>query len=119
MTLMVYPFRRGSDGELIRLEVSREHNDLAGFEVCRTTLWGSEAARALGLTLLPSLADTDVYAEEEDLNRLEIELATLRNALALVVERTGYREDFIRQRVDNIAEAVAVAREQNGGVYIG
>jgi hypothetical protein len=116
MALMVFPYTRGPDGEPTRLEVPPEHNDLAGFEECRRTLWGSDIARALGLTLLPSLAEGDIYAEDEDLSRLDAELSTLRNAVALVAESTLFREDFIRQRIDNIAAAIAVAREHSGGV---
>lgn len=92
---------------------------MAGFESCRRGLWGHETARSLGLTLLPSLSDSDVYAEGDDLDRLDAEVQTVLRSLDLLSRATGFRADYIELRCRNILEAIGRARAARGGVYIG
>jgi len=121
MTLLVQPYRRGPNGELLSLDVtpSPPHNELAGFEASRRELWGAPVMHRLGLRLLPSLAEQDLYVEGEQLDQLEAELETILASIPKLASATHYGEDFIRFRVGNIAEAVRLARAAGGGVYIG
>jgi hypothetical protein len=121
MTLIVHPYRRGPNGEVIRLEAkpSHPHNDLAGFEASRHRLWGAPVMLKLGLELLPSLAEYDLYVENEQLDQLKAELETILAALPELTSATHHDEEFIRFRVGNIAEAIRLARAAGGGVYIG
>ena len=73
----------------------------------------------LGLVLLPSLRETDIFAEGEKLRALEKEIRTINSALLQITEATSYPGDFIAFRCQNALRAVEVARELGGGVYIG
>jgi hypothetical protein len=118
MTLLVHPYTRKADGTFESVET--EYVDrMAGFESCRTDLWGHEAARSLGLVLLPSLADDDVYAEGVDLDLLEREVQTLLANQDRLAQTTGYAADYIESRCGNFLRAIAQARALCGGVYIG
>lgn len=92
--------------------------DLAGFERCRRDLWGHEFVRGLGVTLLPRLAEGDIYAEGEDIGRLESDTQCLLTHVTSVSEATRYTAEFITQRCQNILGAVRRAREVGGGVVI-
>jgi hypothetical protein len=121
MSLLVYAYTRGQDGQVQEVDELPDppSSDLAGFEVTRMDLWGSDAVRALGLELLPTLREGDVYAEGDDLRRLAEEVATLRKSIAGVSAATEYSEVFIAARLDNIDAAIRIARRVGGGVYIG
>lgn len=118
MTLVVHAYRRGPTGEMILLDEppAPPHNDLGGFEAWRTHVWGSPVAQDLGLTLLPTLAETDVFAEGPDLDRLDRELdLVLAHLSAFAAD-----PDSLRFRLENIREAIRLARRVDaGGVYIG
>ena len=74
MTLIVAPFVRDPEtGRAATLDRAAPGAELAGVEACRRTLWGSRAARRLGLVLLPALADDDLYVEAAELDALERE----------------------------------------------
>lgn len=98
----------------------------AGPEVWRTTVYGSEEAHSLGLTLLPSLAEGDIDVQGEELNRLGEEINLLIQNVALfaaipppLVRALKEERDEILARFTNIANAVTEAKELNGGVEIG
>ena len=83
MSLSVCLFRLGPDGAAELVE--GEHSFLPfGPERWRHSVWGSAPVRALGLSLLPSLATGDIYAHGPDLDQLEVEQerAVGRNELA-------------------------------------
>lgn len=79
MSLSVQAYRRSPvTNERVYLAPTLPCNDVAGFEVYRRTVYGCMTARQLGLTLLPSLGDgADIYAEGEDLARLQREVDLL------------------------------------------
>lgn len=62
------------------------HNELAGFESWRATVYGSLTARRLGLRILPALADDDVYASSGQLDELEREVNVLRQSVQALVD---------------------------------
>lgn len=120
MTLIVHPYTRDKDGKFVSMGFGDSPgSEMAGFESCRHDLWGHEAARSLGLTLLPSLSDSDVYAEGDDLDRLDTEVQTVLHSLDLLSRSTGFSPDYIELRCRNILEAIGRARAARGGVYIG
>src|SRR6476646_2223983 len=105
VSLTVNAFKRGANGSMDLLDV--DHSDeLAGFEVCRQKLWGHASVRALGLVVLPSLSAGDIYAEGDAIPKLEAEVKTLLEHLAVVAVETGYDEAFITHRCQNILGAV-------------
>jgi len=118
MSLSVSVYVRGASGEMNFVEPESDSAELAGFESYRTTLYGSQAAKSLGLTLLPSLATHDVFAEGTELERLrrESELA-LANIDKFVAE-SGAPGERLRCRFENIIAAVDKARRLGGGVVI-
>ncbi|HEY1016567.1 MAG TPA: hypothetical protein VGE07_27900 [Herpetosiphonaceae bacterium] len=105
------------EGEQVFVDVDHPLT-MAGFEVCRRDVWGSEALIALGAQVLPKLRSDDVYAFDEELLLLERDVELLFDHLAAVAEATGYREDFIRHRAGNIRDAVIWAKANGGGVII-
>ncbi|MCY1063602.1 hypothetical protein OV090_02450 [Nannocystis sp. RBIL2] len=116
MTLITHAYVRTADGEMRTLDAAPPRNDLAGPESWRVKVYGSAAAWALGLTLLPSLATYDIHAEDEDLEVLEREVQVLLGNAARWPE-IGL--DQLRFRLLNILEAVRLARAEGGGVYLG
>lgn len=116
MTLITHAYVRTADGELRRLVAAPPRNDLAGPESWRAKVYGSAAARALGLTLLPTLATHDIHAEDGDIDVLEREVEVLLGNTARWPE-IGL--DPLRIRLLNILEAVRLARAEGGGVYLG
>ena len=99
--------------------------NLAGPEVWRTTVYGSDEARSLGLTLLPSLSHSNIDVQGEDLDRLGKEINLLIQNVALfaaipppLVRALENESDEILARFTNIANAVIEAKELNGGVNI-
>jgi hypothetical protein len=124
MTLIVHAYRRdpatSATHDLDERPVG-PRNDLAGFESWRTTVWGSAVVIGLGATVLPSLATGDIHAEGAELDQLASELAILIANVARVASVTGVDEFSLRFRLDNIVEAVRLARSAGrcGGVYIG
>lgn len=121
MTLIVQPYRRDATGAIADLDLSPTppHNDLAGFERWRTTVWGSGSARALGLVVLPRLACEDLYIEGPELVDLQAEVELIiDHARAIVGEEPSAIEGLVF-RAHNILEAIRLARAVDGGVYIG
>jgi len=117
MSLLVNVFTRDAEGHwnVFDDEEGQEH---AGFEACRTKLWGSPAAIALGLTLLPTLAHGDLYAEGTEMERLEREISVVLDNLPELARVSGYEEAYIRARAQNILGAVMRAGQVSGGVVI-
>src|SRR6516165_12282738 len=105
MSLSVSTYIRRPDGgmEIVSVDSSDE---LAGFECCRRDLWGHEFVRGLGLTLLPTLAEGDIYAEGEAVGRLQSDIQCLLDHVTSVAEATRYTTDFITQRCQNILGAI-------------
>lgn len=120
MTLVVNSFVRDpATGEVVSLPWPAAGEELAGVEACRRTLWGSRAARELGLVLLPTLADHDLYVESDELDRLEREVQLVLGHLDELARATGYTDEYIEHRAANILRAIGVAREHaHGGVVI-
>ena len=117
MSLTVNTYRKLPDGNMDFIEVPHSE-EVAGFEHCRHELWGHESVRALGLSLLPSLAHTDIYADSESVAQLESETQQIIAHVAEIAEATQYRADFITYRCQNILGAIRRAREIGGGVVI-
>ena len=74
----------------------------------------------LGLSLLPSLKDTDIYAEGETLlTELEAEARLVLSQLADIAQATQAGEKYIVSRVQNLLDAITQAKVLGGGVYVG
>ena len=93
--------------------------ELFGPECCRHELWGHSIMSQLGLTLLPSLSNTDIFAEGEELFALEKEIRFVVANLPRIAEATHYAEEFVSARCQNALNAIGLARELGGGVTIG
>lgn len=117
MSLSVSAYIRHSENELEWLTPEEPFNDLAGFESTRKNFWASEEVRKLGLTLLPTLKEQDIWAEGVELNQLESEINILVQALPNLNSSYGY--EYLQFRLSNIKEAVRLAKKFCGGVNIG
>jgi hypothetical protein len=117
MTLCVDAYVLDGDGHMNILEAP-VGADLAGHERTRYDLWGSSCVVALGATLLPTLASTDVYASTSELDELDRDCVLILDNLARVVRETGWDEDYIRYRLGNIRAAVVRARGVDGASVV-
>jgi hypothetical protein len=117
MTLLVNVYTRGDDGSTSLLE-SAHSEKLAGFESFRTTFYGGQTARTLGLRLFPTLADTDLYVEGEDLKILQAEAELVLQNIADFAKEANAEAETLRFRIKNILNAVMRAQEVNGGVVV-
>jgi hypothetical protein len=118
MTLMVKPYKRLEDGSIVWIDLPDPAADLAGVESARQTFWGSATAQRLGLVFAPTLRDTDIWAEGDDLIRLEHEIMILLTHLDTFIDE----QDYWQFRLANVQAAIVLARSipnGQGGVYIG
>ncbi len=126
MTLMVSLLRKRDisievDTDLLEQQVPEPHNDLFGFEVCRHTLWGHPIVQELGCELIPSLKEMDIFAFDDDLEKLEREFLIVLNNIEVINQQTGYTREFIEFRARNALEMIKVACRERElvGVWIG
>ncbi|WP_174528320.1 hypothetical protein [Micromonospora maritima] len=95
-----------------------------GAESFRHQLWGSAAARRLGATFLPQLADVTVenrgnlQVSPAQLDAFEQECALLAENVAHLSAATGYDADRILRYLTIMRHAVTRARAVGGGVVI-
>ena len=99
-------------------EVAEHSQELAGFESYRQKLFGSAAAQSLGLRLLPTLTNCDLYAEGADVARLLAEAELALANIELFVPEAGASAENLRTRFQNIANACREATNSGGGVVI-
>jgi len=118
MSLIVCVYVYDRNGVKTEIELGQA-KDLAGFESSRDKLYGSELAEKLGLKLLPQLKSQDLYEiKGEQLNELERELNIIIENLNQFSEVSGFKQDYIKVRVENIINAVQTAGKVDGVVYI-
>lgn len=109
--------RKDSSFQYVNVGYSEE---LFGFEICRHELWGHSIMLQLDLSLLPSLKETDIYAEDEiSLSQLENEAHLILCRMAQVVAGTNFDEEYITLRLQNLLRAISLAKKVGGGVHIG
>lgn len=101
-----------------KIDVDLDGKESAGFEVSRNDLWGAPIMIELGLTLLPSLRNNNIFASGDDLDVLEHEAQTILKNVELISQHTKYFTEYIVLRTPNFINAVEKAREVNGTVII-
>ena len=79
--------------------------DLAGFEVWRTSVYGSAAVRQRGARFLPQLARGDLMLEGSDLVTFRKECADLIRDVAQLSSDLKVDVETLRFRLSNIAAA--------------
>lgn len=118
MSLLVHAYTRDAVGNMIFVEPDDKSKDLAGFEVFRTTFYGGNTARSLGLRLLPLLAGRDLYVEADDLSRLKEETIIILQNIESFMAEASASSDVLRVRVENILDAIDRAQIVHGCVVI-
>ncbi len=129
MSLMVNAYLRDKNsGQILKSFFPEEAGAyMAGLENYRTDVWGTDAARKRGAKFLPTLAENDLYIDNEELDAFEAECYELLNDLtAFTIEICGaFNADrgipFFMNYLENFLKAVDYARSlgEGGGVYIG
>lgn len=122
-------------------DASFEGDTSFGFERYRTDLWGTDTVRATGVTLIPQLADRDVYVGHEQLDAIEAEANTLlaraRETASVVFDEghpgpgavvadgqlhdafgPGSPTDSINRYLNNLLRCISLARHHKCGVVI-
>jgi hypothetical protein len=118
MSLLVDAYRQNAAGEMEFLDLDDPSKEYAGLEVHRVTFYGGQAAQALGLRLLPSLAERDLYVEGEHLTTLKDEANLVLANISLFMEQARADVESLRSRIQNILFAVERAQQERGGVVI-
>jgi hypothetical protein len=116
MSLSVNVFT-GTPDNMHMVEVEH-HEMLAGFERCRSQLYGAAIAKALGCVLLPKLKEMDIYAVGPELGVLKNDVQLLLDNISKVESEPPYDQEFIKNRCGNISRAIDRAIELSGGVVI-
>lgn len=118
MTLLVNVYVMDEAGEMVEQEPKKASEEMAGFEVYRTTFYGSDLAKRLGLTLLPTLVVGNIYAEGKQINQLKAEAEVMLREAAAFAEQVGRDADHVEFYADNIRKACIRARKMQGRVVI-
>lgn len=118
MSLLVNVFTRMPDGKLVVIDPAEQSAELAGFESYRQKLYGGQAARALGLCLLPQLDGGDLYVEGAELEQLRREAEVALANIERFEAETQTTAERLRPRFENIIAATHRAAELGGGVVI-
>lgn len=122
MSLIVYPYHIDTEsGKHIELEgVTKPFNDLFGPENWRYKVWGSQYLLDNGFIILPTLKNSDIYAEGEDISLLEKELISIKTSIDVLSTKLSVDKDSLLSRIENALKAITVAKINiNSGVYIG
>jgi hypothetical protein len=123
VSLTVDVFLLGEDRGMTVLAPVRPGADLAGFERFRTTVWGSDAMRAVGARYFPLLATGDLTVLHEEVPAFLAECALVEPHMARIAAASGLADDgslaeTIAARLANIRAAAERALEVGGGVII-
>lgn len=111
MSLSVYACKIGPDGTREDLVPAKPLNDLAGVESARWSFYGSADVRNLGLTLLPTLAHSNLYVMGEELDMLEREVRILHAHINSAADA-----EYWSFRLNNILEALRLAKSVTEGI---
>ncbi len=125
MSLLVGLFRPRVDGtvERVNYDPVPPSGTYAGAERWRESVYGSPSARAIGLRLLPTLTESNIYAIGNELIELRIEAERLlRLHLQTTDKVANYKseDDLVCQSLNNILSAIdsAMSSGEQVGVYI-
>ncbi|MGK0308810.1 MAG: hypothetical protein ACI8RP_001776 [Urechidicola sp.] len=90
---------------------------LFGFENWRKTLWGSYIIQELGCEIIASLKTTDIFAINEDLSKLKIELIRIRQNISNISKSLQIIDsEDILFRIENALEFISIA-ENTDEIY--
>ena len=98
------------------LTVPTEYNAFSGVSSTPLSLRGSAAVTTLWLTLVSTLAHSDIYAEGADLSRLAQEIEILTGYVSFLSRK---EKTYWIYRLSNVLAAIRIAESCEGGVYIG
>ncbi|MBC7870288.1 MAG: hypothetical protein H7Y09_05565 [Chitinophagaceae bacterium] len=94
---------------------------LFGFESYRERIWGADIMTHLGLIILPNLLHIGCFSITGDrLNQLEREGHIILDNIDLITEQTRYdSKENIKFHVDNLLDAIKLAKQSDGKMIIG
>ena len=121
MSLIVYTFRIDCDsGKYIEedLDLIEPGKELAGFESWRTEVYNSTIVKSLGAKFLPTLANSNLYVHNQEIEDFETEVKLLLDNVNDISNSINIDYKIIEFRLNNILQAIARAIKQNGGIII-
>ncbi len=122
MSLVVYAYERCPDTqvlECIKQPTKETPGGMFGPETWRQKVWGSKAIANVGCQLLPSLINTNIYAQGEDLEVLSTELRLILENIDFLSRNLNIDKLSLRFRINNALTCIALAQAyENGGVAI-
>ena len=124
VSLIVYVFLFDEDHKMTLLDPPTRGAELAGFESFRTTVWGSDAMRALGARYFPILNGGDLTVLPEQVADFLRECATVEANVEAIAPNANphhtheWYVDTVLGSLANIRAAAERALELGGGVVI-
>ena len=118
MSLLVNVYVLDENGKMLFRDSKNSSEELAGFEVYRTEVYGSELAKRLGFKVLPTLASNNIHAKGQEINQLKAEAEIIMREASAFAEQFKNDAETIKYRADNIRKACIRARKMQGNVVI-
>ena len=118
MSLSVHAYILDENDKMVYYDTRDSSETLAGFEVYRTEVYGSELAERLGFKVLPTLASGDIYAQGQEVNQLKAEAEIIMREALAFAEQFKNDAETIKYRADNIRKACIRARKMQGRVVV-
>ncbi|TAE26147.1 MAG: hypothetical protein EAZ92_11230 [Candidatus Kapaibacterium sp.] len=84
--------------------------NLFGMESWRYAVWGHDVIRNLGCTMLASLKTTNIYAFDEELDKLRTELEIIQTQHHHIVAQIGFDEQQAAAILVRVGNALAMLR---------
>jgi hypothetical protein len=119
MSLIVTTFSQDPTTGEIALDPIDNSAHIAGPEVWRNEVWGSEAALRRGATVLTRLKSADLYVEHAQLSAFQAECKSLLDQAPLFAADVGIVESALVARLQNIIKATVKAVATHRGLYVG
>ena len=100
-------------------EYPQDGSDLAGMEVWRNTVYGSDAVISRGATFLPQLAVTDLMVDGDDLDSFRSEIEMLIGDLDDLCQDLNHQNsEALGFRLNNILKAIKTAAKEGKAVWL-
>ena len=105
-------------GALIDEPMDEPGATLGGFEVWRTSVYGSPAFQRRGARFLPRLADSDLFMEGDELVEFIGECTDLLSDVDALALEVGVGPEVLRFRIENFVRAAKKAEAIAGLISI-
>lgn len=111
LTVSIISQDKDFDTKSLEKEIPAPHNDLFGVENCRYSLWGHNVMKELGCHQIYSLRETNVYAYDNEVIKLKLELEKILDKTEVISKETEFEASYIEFRVKNALEIIKIVEK--------